>query len=202
MIDQPFRTWLADKVSPLIKVYERVGLTPNGVTVLGCCFGFAAAAAVSVGQNWLALALWWVGRLFDGTDGIYARSTNRVSDFGGYLDIVADMAAYSAMILGFAASRPESNFWWLVILMLYVLCITSALALGNLERREGLGKQDNRSLRLAAGLAEGGETGIFYSLLLVFPSVTALLCPMWAGVMVLTVVARSLVARRLHFSQH
>lgn len=196
MIDQPFRTWLSDKAGPLIKVYQIVGLTPNGVTLLGCGLGFAAAGAVATGHDLFGLALWWLGRLFDGTDGIYARATNRVSDFGGYLDIVCDMAAYSVMILGFAASRPEFMTWWLVILLLYVLCITSALALGSLERREGLGASDNRSLKLAAGLAEGGETGIFYSLLLLLPGATGVLCPVWVGVLALTVVARSLMARR------
>ncbi len=196
MIDQPFRSWLGDRAGPLIRAYQKAGLTPNGITVLGCVFGFAAAGAVAASLNWVALTLWWVGRLFDGTDGIYARATNRVSAFGGYLDILADMAAYSAMILGFAFSRPEFTNWWLAILLLYVLCITSALALGNLERREGLGQADNRSLRLAAGLAEGGETGIFYTLLLILPAATAWLCPAWAAILLLTVVARSVVARR------
>ncbi len=196
MIDQPFRNWLSGKAGPLIRLYQRVGLTPNGVTLLGCGLGFIAAGAVAIGQDGPALVLWWLGRLFDGTDGIYARSTNRVTAFGGYLDIVADMAAYSAMILGFAASRPEFRTWWLVILFLYVLCITSALALGDLERREGRGKADNRSLRLATGLAEGGETGIFYSLLLIIPGATCWLCPIWVAILLLTVVARSIVARR------
>ena len=195
MIDQPFRAWLANKAQPLIKTYQALGLTPNHVTLMGCVFGFASAGLVALGQNWAALGIWWAGRLLDGTDGIYARATGRASDFGGYLDIVCDMAAYSVMILGFAWSRSEFMSWWLVILLLYVLCITSALALGSLERREGLRSEDNRSLRLAAGLAEGGETGIAYSLLLLFPSMTGFLCAVWVGVLTLTVAARTLIAR-------
>ena len=195
MIDQPFRSWLADKAQPILKIYKALGLTPNHVTVMGCVAGLASAGLVALGENWAALGIWWAGRLLDGTDGIYARATGRTSDFGGYLDIVCDMAAYSAMILGFAWSRPEFMNWWLVILLLYVLCITSALSLGSLERREGLKSEDNRSLRLAAGLAEGGETGIAYSLLRVFPTMTGLLCAGWVGLLALTVVARTFIAR-------
>lgn len=106
------------------------------------------------------------------------------------------MTAYSAMIWGFAVARPHFMSWWIAILILYVLCITSALALGALERREGLKRDDNRSLRLATGLAEGGETGIFYSLLLLFPATTSWLCPVWIGIMLITVAARTAVARQ------
>ena len=195
MIDQPFRDFLKDRVEPFLALYRRYGLSPNAVTLLGLGFGLLSALTLGLGWNWIALWLWWVGRALDGTDGIYARSIGKATDFGGYLDIVADMAAYSAMILGFAASRPQFIWWWLVILLLYVLCITSALALGSLERREGIGAEDNRSLKLAAGLAEGGETGIAYTLLLVLPGATAWLCPLWSLILGVTVLARTLVAK-------
>jgi phosphatidylglycerophosphate synthase len=194
MIDQPFRNWLSNKAGPIIKFYQAVGLTPNGVTVMGCGFGVFASVALGIGFDLCALLLWWTGRLFDGTDGIYARTIGKASDFGGYLDILADMIAYSAMILGFAVSRPEFMNWWLVILFLYVLCITSALALGSLERSKKLDSGDNRSLRLAAGLAEGGETGIAYTFLLLFPGGTNWACPIWGSILLITVVARTLVA--------
>lgn len=194
MIDQPFRQWLALRVAPLISLYQRLRLTPNDITLIGCGFGLLAAVFVACGMNLTALLIWWLGRLFDGTDGIYARATNRVSDFGGYLDIVADMTAYGAMVIGFAVARPEYHWWWTSILFLYILCITSALALGSLERREGLHKLDNRSLRLAAGLAEGGETGIAYSLFLLLPGFTGALCVLWVVLLSTTVVARTLMA--------
>lgn len=196
MIDTPFRAWLASRVSPLLAAYRRLGLSPNQVTLLGCGFGIFSAVSVACEQNGLALFLWWFGRLLDGTDGIYARATNRVSDFGGYLDILADMFAYGIMTIGFAVARPEFHWHWMAMLFLYILCITSALAVGSLERREGLDANDNRSLRLAAGLAEGGETGIVYSLLLVFSYYTETIATIWIVVLTTTVVARSWVAKR------
>jgi phosphatidylglycerophosphate synthase len=196
MIDQPFRAWLATRVQPLVRLYQHLGLSPNAITLAGLAFGIFAAIATAMAANTLAIALWWLGRLLDGTDGIYARSSGRVTDFGGYLDILADMAGYSAMIIGFACARPEQTCWWLTILALYVLCITSALSLGSLGTVGG-NKGDNRSLRLAAGLAEGGETGLVYTALLVFPSATQSLCTFWVFILSMTVGARTLVAWRV-----
>lgn len=197
MIDSPFRQILPRYVQPLLALYERLGLRPNHITVLGFAFALAAAFGASQGLTALALGLWWLGRLFDGTDGIYARDSGQTSDFGGYLDIVLDMASYSVMILGFAYHSPELNFYWLIILFLYVLCITSALALGALTEKAGTGPSDNRSLTLAAGLAEGGETGLAYSLFLLFPTWTPLLAQVWIAILGTTVIARSALAWQL-----
>ena len=196
MIDNEFRGWLASRVDPLLKIYRALGLTPNGVTLLGLGFGICSAIAVTKYAFMTALVLWWVGRLFDGTDGIYARAMKLESNFGGYLDIVCDMAAYGVMILGFSQTFPNFMHWWLFILFLYILCITSALALGLLENKEGILSSDNRSLRLATGLAEGGETGIFYSLVLIFPLWVEWLCPFWSLILAVTVIARTLIARK------
>ena len=56
--------------------------------------------------------------------------------------------------------------------------------------------RDDRGLRLGAGLAEGGETGIAYTLFLLFPAHLDWLTGIWIGVLVVTVVARTLLARR------
>ena len=130
VIDNPFRERLPRYVGPLLRLYERVGLHPNGVSVLG--FLWAGLSCVLILADWpiVAIAAWWVGRLFDGTDGIYARETGRSSSFGAYLDIVLDMAAYSLVVVALSQVHPALLDRWLLILFLYVLCIASALALG------------------------------------------------------------------------
>jgi phosphatidylglycerophosphate synthase len=196
MIDQNFRPWLEKRSKLLSGLYKRLGLSPNAITLAGCALGGLAAIAAAAQAYWIALGLWWAGRLLDGTDGIYARATGQVSDFGGYLDILCDMAAYGLMVLGFAYAMPDLVHYWIWMLFLYVLCITSALALGSVERRRKTGAKDNRTMKLAAGIAEGGETGIFYSLVLVFPSWAGWFSPVWILILTVTVVARSLVAYR------
>ncbi len=196
MIDNPFRQQLAKFSKAICIVYSALGLSPNGVTVLGFLVGTLSAISVGMGWNILAVCLWWISRFFDGTDGIYARQTQRVSAFGAYLDIVLDMAAYSLMVLGFAYSHPEFGVYWNVLLFFYVLCIASALALGSLERDTNVVSRDNRGLRLAAGLAEGGETGIFYTVILLFSGSMNIALPIWATILFITVASRSVVAAR------
>ncbi len=197
VIDNAFREILPRYVGPLIRIYGRLGLTPNRVSAIGCGLGFAAAGCVAVGLAGPAILLWWVGRLVDGTDGIFARNTGQATDFGAYLDIVLDMAAYSAMILGFAYANPELMDRWLLILLLYVLCITSALALGMEEAMRDLPKRDDRGLRLGAGMAEAGETGIAYTLFLLLPEQLSPLTALWIAILLTTIVARTILARRL-----
>jgi phosphatidylglycerophosphate synthase len=196
MIDNPFRRVLARYAGPLVRLYESAGLSPNMVTLAGCLL--AVASALSIVWDWrlAALALWWLGRLLDGTDGIYARATGRASDFGAYLDILLDMTAYGVMILAFDHVHPELHGRWLAIAFLYILCITSALALGTHEKTRQIAPRDNRGLRLGEGLAEGGETGLAYSLFLLFPAHLDWLTWIWIAVLTTTVIARTELARR------
>lgn len=196
MIDNAFRAVLPRFVGPVLAAYRRLGWTPNQITLLGFSIALAASAAVALHFWWVALVLWWLSRLADGTDGIYARSSGQASDFGAYLDIVFDMAAYGSMVLGFAVAVPELQARWLAMLFLYILCITTALALGMQEAKRRVPHRDERGLRLGAGLAEGGETGIAYSLFLLFPGTLGLTTSIWIAILLTTVVARSVLAYR------
>lgn len=197
MIDNAFRAILPRFAGPLLTLYTRFGWTPNHVSVLGFAIALLASAAVLLHWEWVALGAWWVSRLADGTDGIFARATGQESDFGSYLDIVLDMSAYGAMVLAFSIAWPEFQPQWMAILFLYILCIASALALGMQEARREHAARDDRGLRLGAGLAEGGETGIAYSLFLLFPSALAFLTTLWVLILVVTVLARTALAHRL-----
>lgn len=196
MIDDPFRARLQKFVGPLIRIYTILGLTPNHITFIALAFGVTSAYLVAQKYFIAALIVWWLGRLLDGTDGIYARATKQTSVLGAHFDILADMASYSVMVLGFYIAFPDQQIFWLAILFLYVLCITGALSLGNLEDKQKIPTSNNRGLRLAAGIAEGGETGIAYTLFLLFPSYINILAGLWIAVLSGTVLARIFLAIR------
>src|SRR3989338_2410040 len=197
VIDNPFRSWLCKRAGFLIAAYQKLGLTPNGITVSSFIIAVAASANCAIGFDHFAILLWWLSRLLDGTDGIYARASNKASPFGAYLDIVCDMASYSLMILAFFFRFPGLNLMWGATLVLYVLCITSALALGSLQAELKLPPKDNRGLRLGAGLIEGGETGIAYTLFLLFPANVTLLSCIWIVLLLSTVGFRTALAYRI-----
>lgn len=204
MIDQPFRAKLDLLSAKISKIYLTLHLRPNHITLLAFAFAIGAAVSIGIGQTYLALSIWWISRFFDGTDGLYARYIRQTTHFGAYLDIVLDMAAYSAVIIGFEFLYPHLAIYWSVIIALYVLCITSALALGQLDSQNNnassslanRSKLDNRGAKLASGLAEGGETGLIYTAFILFPNFLQPLLIFWISILSITVVARSLVAWR------
>jgi len=197
MIDGPFRRILPKFTGGLIRFCTLLGLTPNMISLAGLVLASMATLLCLQGNPGAAITLWWFSRLLDGTDGIYARATGRASDFGAYLDIVCDMAANTLMVLGFMGAFPALQWEWSLTLSLYIMCITSALALGALEEKRQLTKNDNRGLRLASGLAEAGETGIAYTVFLLFPDSLPTLVRVWIALLGVTVISRTLLARSI-----
>lgn len=194
MIDNSFRALLPRYVNPLIRGLASLGLTPNQITCIGLIIALAAAYFLTQGEYILALCIWWISRLLDALDGIYARTYDQTSDFGAFLDIQFDMLAYSAMVVAFYIQFPEFSLQWVLILLCYVLCIAGALGLGSFENKHGIDDTSERGLRIAVGLAEGGETGIFYSVFLLFPDYISVTSWLWISVLVVTIIARILLA--------
>ncbi len=195
MIDNKFRQLLPPYVDPLVGLLNRLGLTPNQITCLGLLIALAAAWQVLQENYLVALAIWWCSRLLDALDGIYARKYGKTSDFGAFLDIQFDMLAYSVMVVAFSMVWPQYSTQWILILLCYVLCISGALGLGAFENKRGLEDSSGRGLRLATGLAEGGETGIVYSIFLLFPAWLSVTTWLWLAILTITIVARVMLAR-------
>ncbi len=196
MIDNAFRRLLPQFAGPLIRAYRALGLTPNAVTTIGFALACVCGLLIAADRPILALSVWWISRLADGTDGILARESGLASDFGAYFDIVLDMAGYGVVVIALDLRHPEYHMQWMLMLWLYILCITSALALGMEEAKRGEPPRDDRGLRLGAGLAEGGETGIAYTIFLLVPGWLWLSTWLWIAVLATTVVARTLIAHR------
>lgn len=184
MIDSSFRSFLEKTSQGLVKKLVSLKVHPNTLTWLGFWISASSAYFILADSYLLALIFWWIGRLFDGLDGLVARKANLQSARGGFLDISLDMLVYSLIAFSFFL-RSEFDVLWCAVIVGYVMCITTALALGSVEI-----KKDNRSLKLAAGLAEAGETGLFYSCVLLFPSFEKNLLVFWLIILSLTVIAR------------
>jgi phosphatidylglycerophosphate synthase len=197
MIDTMFRNFFGKVTLPFTKLLAKSKITPNAVTFMAVLVSSSAAVAIGNDRPIMALILWWSGRFLDSMDGELARFTGKATPFGAFLDITLDMLAYSSIILGLFFRFDQYQPYWILILFLYVGCITSALALGTLLDRANLENIDNRGLRLATGLAEGGETGIAYTLFLLFPQALHFLLPAWILILTITIVSRFLYAYKV-----
>ena len=197
MIDDPFRQWLARSWSAPAVALHRAGITANQVTVVAAVLGVTAAALVAVQLTWFGISLWLMSRLLDGYDGMLARLASSSSLYGGYLDITLDMLAYTAMAIAFAIAMPADVLLWMLVLLGYVLAITTTLALSSLAEKADRQLGDDRSLRFTRALAEGGETTIVYVVIALAPSVSRYALVVWIALLAITVVQRTALARRL-----
>ena len=86
--------------TPVARVFGRLGLTPNMLTLIG--FGIAIVGAYFAAvQSWLLAGLIVAfGAIFDLFDGALARATNKTSNFGAFLDSTMDRAGEGVVYIG------------------------------------------------------------------------------------------------------
>lgn len=198
MLDTPFRARFAVWTAPLARGLVRAGVHPIAITLVAFGLTLPAAWLVATGRPALGLGIWLASRVLDGLDGVVARQGGTASAFGGYLDITLDMAGYSAMAVGFALAHPGLQLAFLLILVGYVLCGTSVLALSSiLEAKRAQLPGNDRSLQLTPGYAEAGETSLIYTLWVLLPSEVSWLAWVWVAVLFATVIERTVLAKRL-----
>jgi CDP-diacylglycerol--glycerol-3-phosphate 3-phosphatidyltransferase len=94
---------------PIALAMGRLGLTPNGLTLIG--FAITAVGAVLVGaQAWVIGGIVvFVGGVFDMFDGTLARATGKASKFGAYMDSTFDKAGEILVFLGCIAALANAN---------------------------------------------------------------------------------------------
>lgn len=198
MFDERVRAALPRVLGPMARVLAGFNVSPHLITWATFLGGAGAAALIAVGWPLAGLALWLLSRLGDALDGLVARETGQASAAGGYLDITLDMAAYSLMVLGFAAAHPEQGLAFAAILTGYTLAITTTLALSNAATAAGREiTRTNRTFQFTTGLAEAGETSVVYTLWVLFPGWLPVVAWTWVALLFVTVVQRSRLAWRV-----
>jgi phosphatidylglycerophosphate synthase len=144
-----------------------VGLSPNGLTLIG--FGIALLAAACAGtQGWiLAGPLVAFGAIFDLFDGALARATNKTSHLGAFMDSVFDRAGEAVVYIGIVVGLLKAGDVD-VDMMFGVFVTVSAMAAAFMvsytrAKSEGLGfggfaPREVRVVILAIGLTAAGMT--------------------------------------------
>ena len=198
MFDEPFRARFQRLVDPLVHALDRAGATPNQITVVTFIVAITAAAIVAAGHPLVGIVVWLFSRIGDGLDGALARAASAATPFGAFLDITLDMAAYAAMVLGFAHIHPELPVAWAAVLFGYVMVITTTLALSDAAGVIGRRVSDtDRTFQFTPGLTEAGETNVMYVLWAIFPNHVPWLVWVWVAALVATAIQRTHLAWRV-----
>ena len=199
MLDAAMRQIIDPPLNRLGRRLARLGVRANQVTLIGLGLGLLAAALIWAGAPLLALVPLLASRLADGLDGAVARATRR-TDFGGFLDIVADFLFYAAVPLAFALADPAANGTAAAVLLAaFYVNGTSFLGFAILAEKRGMttSARGLKSLYFSNGLLEGTETILFFVALCLLPALFAPLAWGFAALCFLTAGLRVAAARRI-----
>jgi phosphatidylglycerophosphate synthase len=199
MLDGPMRRIIDPPLDRMGRALARGGVRADHVTIAGLGFSLACALAITFSLDFLALAFLALSRLCDGLDGAVARA-DRVSDRGGFLDIVFDFVFYGAIPLAFALRDPDANaIPALVLLFTFYINGASFLAFATIAAKRGLetSAQGVKSFYFSVGLAEGTETIIAFAAMILFAAHFPLIAYFFAGLTMMSALARIALAWRL-----
>jgi len=200
MIDRTLRTSKDRVIGPAARVVAgRIG--PVWLTALSLAGGVGGGIAAGFGLRWQAVALWLLGRVFDGLDGAVAREADRQTDLGGYLDMMADTIGYAAVPIGIATAQASIGTWtWCAVLLatFYVNTMSWTYLSAIAEKRgSGAGETGERTtIHMPAGLVEGAETIVLFVVMLSFPDRAIWWFSAMAGLVGITVIQRVVWAVR------
>jgi CDP-diacylglycerol--glycerol-3-phosphate 3-phosphatidyltransferase len=95
---------------PIALFFGRLGLTPDGLTLIG--FAITTIGAILLGlQLWVAGGLVvFVGGVFDMFDGTLARATGKVSKLGAFMDSVFDRWGEALVYVGLVAGLTAAGW--------------------------------------------------------------------------------------------
>ncbi|MDF2373336.1 MAG: CDP-alcohol phosphatidyltransferase family protein [Rhizobiaceae bacterium] len=191
------------RIDPILDaVGKRVavlGITANSVTFAGLFIGLLAAFAIWQQAYWIGLVLLLLSRICDGLDGAIAKVT-KITDFGGYLDIVFDFIFYGVIPLAFILADPASNgvAGSVLIFSFYVNGSTFLAYAVMAEKRDMRSTmRGEKSIYFTTGLAEGTETIFVLSLFCVLPGSFPIIATIYAVICFYTALSRIVLAARV-----
>lgn len=202
MFDARLRPLIDPPLNAAGRALARWGIGANAVTLAGLIPAVAAGLAIAHQHYLTALVLIVLNRLLDGLDGAVARA-NGISEMGGYLDTLADFAFYVAVPLGFGFVAAANTAPAMVLIASFTLTGVSFLAFAAIAATRGdqTTAHGTKSFFYSTGIAEGTETIVAFAAMCLWPAEFAAIAYVYAALCLLTVVQRSLMARRIFGSQ-
>jgi CDP-diacylglycerol--glycerol-3-phosphate 3-phosphatidyltransferase len=95
------RVWFRWYLNPIAGFFNRLGIRPNTVTLIGLTGTIGCAVLIAFGKmTWAGILLLIMGPV-DAMDGALARLRNEASDWGAFVDAVTDRYSELFLFLGF-----------------------------------------------------------------------------------------------------
>ncbi|MBA3614989.1 MAG: CDP-alcohol phosphatidyltransferase family protein [Actinomycetota bacterium] len=197
MLDEELR----EGAKPLYKLPARIlaerGITGDALTATSLGIGALCLVAIAFGLNTVGLVLWLLNRLLDGLDGEVARLRGESSEFGAFVDIVADFFVYGGFLVALAVQHPGSRLALVALFFAYYLNGTVFLALSGILERLKRERLTERGLHFRRSLTEGFETIVAGTLFLLLPDHVSIIAWTFAAMVFISAAQRLWDGRRI-----
>ncbi len=196
MIDAYIRPLIDPPLTRAGTLVAKTKISANTVTLIGFLFGLASMFSISLGAPALGGLFFILNRVSDGLDGGVARAT-KMSDFGGYLDIMSDFIIYPGIPLAFCFYDPAFVLPAAFLIFAMAGAMTSFLAYAILCAKNNLTSEarGKKSFYYLGGICEGFETCTFFGLMCFFPNFFPMLALIFGGLCLCTTTGRILQTR-------
>ncbi|MCB0199108.1 MAG: CDP-alcohol phosphatidyltransferase family protein [Anaerolineae bacterium] len=138
MITAWLRKTFRGVLEAVARFFNRLGVTPNQLTLIGLVLQSIVAVVIAAGYLRLAGILLVFFSIFDAFDGTLARMTGQTSRFGAFFDATIDRYAESIVLFGllvYYTGQPDSSTQTLLI---YVAIVGSLLVSYTRAKAESL----------------------------------------------------------------
>ncbi len=198
MFDIALQKYLKPAVHKIGEILVSLGISANIITITGALLVAPAVFAIGQKMYMLGLCLIAMNRIIDGLDGAVAQ-INGPTQFGGYLDSLADFFFYAAIPLAFAWANPENAKWAALLLASFMVTGVSFLAFAAIANDQKTADEGrgHKSFLYTIGLMEGAETIVTFALMCFFPAYFAWIAIVASLLCALTIAQRLKMAANL-----
>ena len=191
MLDTNARKYVQPVLDAVAHACLKLGISANGLTVVGMLVGLAAACLVLQDYPLAGFAVLWLSGLIDAADGTLARLT-KPSPLGAILDITFDRVVEIAVILALAYNHPDARFLLVLLAGTIAIAMSLFLSIG-----AAVANKSVKSFPYAPGLGERTEAFICLSLMVLDSARLVLWTWVFIGVIGLTMAQRLYHAWRI-----
>ena len=189
MIDEYFIKIFKPILELVASPFYKFGVNANYISLFGLSMSFLSFYLILEGLNNIALFVFLLGRILDGVDGIIANKT-RITEFGGFIDIVFDLISYSLVPLAFILKDNSNAIFGSILLATFFGTSSAFFGIAIFENNEFIKRNPEKSFYHVGGFMGGSITILFLSLMFLFPEKFNLIALIFSVLCILGTIER------------
>ena len=189
MIDKYFIKFFKPFLELVASPFYKYGVNANYISLFALSMSFLSFYLILKDLNYIALFVFLLGRILDGVDGIIANKT-RITEFGGFIDIVFDLISYSLVPLAFILKDNSNVIFGSILLATFFGTSSAFFGIAIFENNKFIKRNPEKSFYHVGGFMGGAITIFFLSLMFLFPEKFNLIALIFSVLCILGTIER------------